>query len=449
MSSDRRRFLGGAVGSFAAASLINTANAAAKDSPSMPQSVMPQSVNARDLSPRALGSFVDRERTRAILAAEGLDALVVAQGRNIFHATQFFPLLERMSLTGTTLAVIPQDPRRPIGLIIPAFSYYYIQADDGLAPDVQPFVFASNDGLRIHRLEGEPSPRERRRRDALDAAAPYSSNMAQALAKSLAELGLAHGRIGHDDGIVAALLAQAAPESTAIAAEDTPRRIRLVRSPGEIRMMRLAASANVEAAHATITAARELGTLRAIRQKFYAEAALRGNLGVFMVVDGSSSDAYDEPLREGRAFMIDCVSHMRNFHGDYGRTIFIGEPSARMRYCTDAMSKVWGELQQQLRPGLRFSQVRELGNALLGKFAIDVPVAFAPHSVGLAHNDQPRLDAQGRRADLVIEENMILSIDCPLFETGAGGTAHLEDLVLITAKGTEPIHPVAPAVMSI
>jgi len=40
----------------------------------------------------------------------------------------------------------------------------------------------------------------------------------------------------------------------------------------------------------------------------------------------------------------------------------------------------------------------------------------------------------------VIEENMILSIDCPLFETGQGGTAHLEDLVLVTATGAVPIH---------
>jgi Xaa-Pro aminopeptidase len=444
MSPDRRQFLSGAAGGVAAASLGAAVSASAQASASIAKPM-----NAADLSPKALGSFVDRERTRAILAAEGLDALVVAQGRNVFHATQFFPLLERMSLTGTTLAVIPQDPRRPIGLIIPAFSYYYIQADDGAAPDVQPFVFANSDGLRIHRLEGEASPREHQRRQMLAAAAPYSASMVQALAKALDELGIARGRLGCDDNAAAALVAQSAPAATAVAAEDTPRRIRLVRSPGEIQMMRLAASANVEAAHAAIAAVRELGSLGALRQQFYAEAAMRGNLGVFMVVDGSSSDAYDEPLRDGRAFMIDCVSHRRNFHGDYGRTIFLGEPSRRMRYCTDAMSKVWGELQTQLRPGLRFSQVRELGNALLDKFALDVPVAFAPHSVGLAHNDQPRFDTQGRRADIVIEENMILSIDCPLFETGSGGTAHLEDLVLITATGAEALHPVAPAVLSI
>jgi Xaa-Pro aminopeptidase len=120
--------------------------------------------------------------------------------------------------------------------------------------------------------------------------------------------------------------------------------------------------------------------------------------------------------------------------------VFIGEPTARMRRCTDVMASTWGELQGLIRPGLRFSQVRELGAATLAKFGVDVPVTFSPHSVGLAHTDHPRLNADGSRADVVIEENMILSIDCPLFETGQGGTAHLEDLVLVTATGAVPIH---------
>ena len=44
---------------------------------------------------------------------------------------------------------------------------------------------------------------------------------------------------------------------------------------------------------------------------------------------------------------------------------------------------------------------------------------------------------------------MILSIDCPLSETGRGGTGHLEDLVRITASGAEPIHTVQPAGLSV
>lgn len=397
--------------------------------------------------------FLDRERARRILEAQGLDALVLVEGRNVFHATQFFPLLERMSLKGSTLAVIPKDPNRPVALVIPAFSYYYIQSDDGLVPGVVPYVFTSPTNAEsseqettatfplMYRLDGGEVPmREQRRRAAIEAAAPYSASMERALAQALRDLGSDRGRVGYDDPLALPTLSRAAPAVTPISAEDTPRWIRLVRTPAEIRMMTLASKTNIEAAQATLAVARDLGSMRAIRQRFFAEAALRGNLGVFMVVNGSSSEAYDEPLRDGSAFLIDCVSHLRNFHGDYGRTVFVGEPTKRMRACTNAMSTVWTAMQPLIRPGLRFSEIRQMGASLLAQFGLDAPVVFSPHSVGLAHTDQPRSALGGGPVDLTVEENMILSIDCPLFETGAGGTAHLEDLVRITPQGAVPIH---------
>jgi Xaa-Pro aminopeptidase len=397
--------------------------------------------------------FLDRERAGHILRAEGLDALVVAEGRNVFHATQYFPLLEKMSIEASTVAVIPADPKRPVALVIPAFSYYYIQADDGLPPGVEPFVFTSptDSAPRLHRLDATgTTPRETKRREAIAAAAPYSTDMTAALARALTQLGLAGSvrvRLGHDHPILPALIAPALPMATVVASDDTPRRLRLIRTPAEIRMMRLASKANVEAAHTTMQLARELGSLRAIRQRFQAEVALRGNLPVFMVVNGASSESYDEPLREGSAFMVDCVSQLRHFHGDYGRTVFLGEPPARMQRCTQVMATVWQALQQALKPGLRFSEVSAIGRHLLKKIDPDVPMSFNVHSVGLAHTDQPRFDATGQRIDHVIEKNMVLSIDCPLFETGQGGTAHLEDLVLITETGAEAIHETGPATL--
>jgi len=35
---------------------------------------------------------------------------------------------------------------------------------------------------------------------------------------------------------------------------------------------------------------------------------------------------------------------------------------------------------------------------------------------------------------------MVLSIDCPMGATGMGGSSHLEDLMLITDDGAEPIN---------
>lgn len=42
--------------------------------------------------------------------------------------------------------------------------------------------------------------------------------------------------------------------------------------------------------------------------------------------------------------------------------------------------------------------------------------------------------------DHVIEENMVLGIDCPMLQTDMGGTVHLEDLWLVTANGCEALN---------
>jgi Xaa-Pro aminopeptidase len=100
-------------------------------------------------------------------------------------------------------------------------------------------------------------------------------------------------------------------------------------------------------------------------------------------------------------------------------------------------------VRDALRPGLRFSEITALGRETLRKAGHDFRVAFGPHSVGLYHTDAAGL------GDIVLEPGMVISVDCPVMQTGLGGSAHLEDLSLITATGSEPIHPVSGPVVQV
>jgi hypothetical protein len=54
-----------------------------------------------------------------------------------------------------------------------------------------------------------------------------------------------------------------------------------------------------------------------------------------------------------------------------------------------------------------------------------------------------RLDAlDGGPLDLELAAGMVLSVDCPLLDVGVGGSAHLEDMMLITVDGSRPLHTV-------
>ncbi|MGH8310138.1 MAG: M24 family metallopeptidase, partial [Steroidobacteraceae bacterium] len=292
-------------------------------------------------------------------------------------------------------------------------------------------------------------PRERRRRESLGRSRGNSATAAIALAKALRELRLEKASLGVDDAAIEPMLRSRGIAARFAPASDTLRRIRLAKSPTELRLMRLAARQNVEAALAAARTAREAGSTRALRARFFAEAALRGNTGLFMVIDGSSSEVMDWPLRDGMAVSIDCVSTCRHYHGDFARTIFIGEPRAPMRRATAAIATAWDDVRGQLRAGLKYSDIRRLGRESLKKQGVDLTVSFTPHSVGLFHTDHPRTDlSQGRLTqDIVLEENMILSVDCPVLDHGLGGTAHLEDLMLIRADGAEPLHGIGERVI--
>jgi len=59
----------------------------------------------------------------------------------------------------------------------------------------------------------------------------------------------------------------------------------------------------------------------------------------------------------------------------------------------------------------------------------------------LQHTDEPmRFDSPvPSKDDLVLEENMTITVDFPMVSPG-WGSCHLEDLVVITGDGVEPLN---------
>ena len=345
-----------------------------------------------------------------------------------------------------------------------AFLYYYTHSpesafDDRLIfPYTQPAETESSPGddepaamparTRTERGFAPITDFNQRRKEMLAGAEPVSATPAWALAKALRELGVVRGVVGIDNPAIQRLLDERGMNIEARPAENVIRRIRLAKSPTEIRLMRLAAQQNVDAAVVAAQAARDEGSTASLRARFYAEAARRGNRGVFMVINGTSAEVVSEPISEGMAFSIDCVSHCRHYHGDFARTIFVGEPPAYIRKVTEGIALAWQEIREQLKPGMRFADIPPIGRKVLRAQGLELNVSFNPHSVGLFHTDHPQPSLlEGRTLEsLVLEENMVLSVDCPPIDAGIGGTAHLEDLMLITRDGAEPLHDVPPGV---
>ena len=161
-----------------------------------------------------------------------------------------------------------------------------------------------------------------------------------------------------------------------------------------------------------------------------------------MMIDTLMSRMSQGEVKEGRAFLIDCVSTFRGYHGDFGRTVCVGEPNRDMAKIIQGLSTTWDRLREEIKIGMKFSEILALGNKLFKDTNIDVGYALGPHTIGLNHSDDENVAGFGsyQKADIALEENMVLSIDMPLLDSGLGGSAHLEDLVIMTKDGAELIN---------
>lgn len=392
---------------------------------------------------------IDRSRVSFLMKEAGFDALVLEKANNVYYATGILPAMTRLGFDGDSFAIIPRDQAAPIKFITPQFAYYFSSADVDMPPGVQPMLVTGPQGdnaadpFFFAHPAGEPlTAKEQNRQNETKDAAPYFQSTQHAVKSALEALKLASDNIGYDTIYARNIIEQAVPKATGRDAVDIIKHIRLIKTPREIALMKAASQANIAAALNTASSMRSLGSLRNIRNHFNAEVSRRGNIPGFLVINGSIDEAYDEDIVEGTTVLIDGVSSRAGYHGDYGRTVFVGEPSQAMINKVKTIGLAWDELRPRLKPGMRFSEIRENGQAILRKMGSDIHVPFNPHTVGLAHTEQPIHGLDGLPLDLQLQPGMILSVDCPLMENGSGGTAHLEDLVLITEDGNEPIHDV-------
>ncbi len=392
---------------------------------------------------------IDRSRASFLMRKAGFDALVLEQANNVYYATGILPAMTRLGFDGDSFAIIPRDQAAPIQFITPQFAYYFSSADVDMAPGVQAMLVTGPQGdnaadpFFFAHPAGEPlTAKEQNRQNETKAAAPYFQSTHNAVKSALEALKITSDNIGYDTMYARNVIERALPAAKARDAVDLVKHIRLIKTAREITLMKEASQANIAAALKTASSMRSLGSLRNIRNHFNAEVSRLGNRPGFLVINGSIDEAYDEDIVEGTTVLIDGVSSRAGYHGDYGRTVFVGEPSQRMVHKVKTIGLAWDELRPRLKPGMRFSEIRANGQAILRKMGSDIHVPFNPHTVGLAHTEQPIHGLDGALLDLQLQPGMIISVDCPLMENGSGGTAHLEDLVLITEDGSEPIHDV-------
>lgn len=139
-------------------------------------------------------------------------------------------------------------------------------------------------------------------------------------------------------------------------------------------------------------------------------------------------------FREG-----DMVIHVRKpaingYHGELERTFFVGRPGPKAEHAFSAMVEAQMAVMDAIRPGVTCREMDALARTVLNKYGYgEYAIHRVGHGQGLGRHEEPYLIFD---SDLVLEENMVFTVEPGIYIPGVGGFRH-SDTLIITGHGYE------------
>lgn len=383
-----------------------------------------------------MNDVLNRPRAEAVLAEAGVDVLVCTTHANVFYLTGYIGFVQRLMPATQVYAVARADALEAPVLIAPIGDL-----------DMQAQFPARVGRIRQYGsffVEGAEAAAgasgEEARYGALSLEQP-EADPTEMLLDELARLP-AQARIAVDErGIAAAALGavQRRFGDRVVSGAALLDRIRMVKTPEEVRRLEVAALATEQSYLAAIAAATEGLSEAAMARVFDGRTIEQGAQPHFTVIAFGERGAFpnaipseERLLRRGDAIRFDVGVREAMYHSDIARTAVFGEPSAQCRAYYEAILVGEQLMFEAMRPGVTAREVYDVSIAAVREAGIPhYRRHHVGHGIGLDTYDPPVLNAS---TDTVLEPGMVFEIETPYYELGFGGI-QVEDTVLVTEDG--------------
>jgi Xaa-Pro aminopeptidase len=135
--------------------------------------------------------------------------------------------------------------------------------------------------------------------------------------------------------------------------------------------------------------------------------------------------------------LLTVAPRYEGYHAAIGRVVLVGEPAPEVERALDAAIRAQKAASQALRPGVEGRRVEAIARGIMEDAGFgDYFLYSGLHSVGVIEFEPPIF---GPSSPAVLAEDMVISIDVPLFNAPWGGL-RIEDGYVITATGAEPLN---------
>ncbi len=383
------------------------------------------------------GPLLHAARAEALMAAQGLDALVATTYQNVYYASGFWSFTQPLLRTAQVYAVLPRGAPDRVAVAFPVSEADMVAECPPHAARLIPFgVFYVERGDAP--LDGDGDARLLQ----LGVEAVPEPTAADALAAALAAAGVTAGRVGIDEiGIAPDVLERVRARLdrvTWLPAARTWRAVRAVKTPEEVVRLHRAARIVEGAIDAALQAAHVGMTERALARVFNEAVLAAGAQPLFAVIAFGAHAAYpnarpgERRLQAGDLIRFDVGCLSQGYCADIARTAVFGAPSPRQAAVYRALLAGLDAALAAVRPGTSAQAVFEAAMAAAQRAGLrHYRRHHVGHGVGLEIYDEPLL---GPGQAIPLEAGMVLEVETPYYELGFGGL-QVEETVLVTDGG--------------
>ena len=241
------------------------------------------------------------------------------------------------------------------------------------------------------------------------------------------------------------VLRAAYPDAEWVDALYVMERQRVKKSPAELKMLKFASEAVIEAMLATVAKHGSGATKAEVVETLRGEETLRGlTFEYCLITCGTSFNRApsDQRWEKGEIMSIDSGGNYHGYIGDLCRMAIQGEPDAELEDLLAELETVQRAAFKAIRPGAMGRELYAAADPLVMKSKHHNHMEFLAHGMGLVSHEAPRLTDAGPvpypadDADRPLEVGAVISVETTL-KHPARGFIKLEDTAVVTESGHE------------
>ena len=235
-------------------------------------------------------------------------------------------------------------------------------------------------------------------------------------------------------------------------------RVRMVKSPAEVAVIRRCAEITDAGGQAFLDTVQEGRSEREVLVAVEGAMKLEGSDEVSFATQVGAGPrtvkiccyATDQRMANGDIVSLDCGATYLGYHGDLSRMMTVGTVSAKAVRFLEATADMYDRCLEAIRPGVPAAAVARAGVAVSEAHGLrdflysspNVKPGFMGHGIGTSYHEIPMIDLSDNTE---LQENMVLVLEPILKKEGLGGVK-IEDAVVVTSSGAErfsrlPIRP--------